>query len=155
MQERYVFLASLYEVMEGNGVAISDDTRTAASMICKAWFATMALANEYSTEAPRGYTTPASPTVLGWFLVAVIWAFPCIHIFSLSRECCRTRPRTVCAFKHGACGNFFQRTAENGIHSAWVIHSNADRLIVRSQEGTPLSSTQTSLDSATKFVGPM
>lgn len=35
MQERYVFLASLYEVMEGNGVAISDDTRTAATMIFK------------------------------------------------------------------------------------------------------------------------
>lgn len=35
MQERYTFLASLYEVMEGNGVAISDDTRTAANMIVK------------------------------------------------------------------------------------------------------------------------
>lgn len=35
MQERYTFLASLYEVMEGNGVAIGDDTRTAANMITK------------------------------------------------------------------------------------------------------------------------
>ncbi len=35
MQERYTFLASLYEVMEGNGVAITDDTRTAANMIVK------------------------------------------------------------------------------------------------------------------------
>eukprot|EP00903_Cladosiphon_okamuranus_P017642 g16249.t1 len=35
MQERYTFLSSLYEVMEGNGVAISDDTRTAANMIVK------------------------------------------------------------------------------------------------------------------------
>lgn len=35
IQERYVFLASLYEVMEGNGVVISDDTRTAANMIFK------------------------------------------------------------------------------------------------------------------------
>ncbi|CAM9257500.1 unnamed protein product [Scytosiphon promiscuus] len=34
-QERYTFLASLYEVMEGNGVAITDDTRTAANMIAK------------------------------------------------------------------------------------------------------------------------
>lgn len=35
MQERYIFLASLYEMMEGNGVAINDDTRTAAKMILK------------------------------------------------------------------------------------------------------------------------
>lgn len=35
MQERYTFLASLYEVMEGNGVVIGDDTRTAANMIVK------------------------------------------------------------------------------------------------------------------------
>ncbi|CAM9285898.1 unnamed protein product [Ectocarpus sp. 6 AP-2014] len=35
MQERYTFLASLYEVMEGNGVTITDDTRTAANMIVK------------------------------------------------------------------------------------------------------------------------
>lgn len=35
MQERYIFLASLYEIMEGNGVAISEDTRTAANMIAK------------------------------------------------------------------------------------------------------------------------
>ncbi|CAM9719852.1 unnamed protein product, partial [Ectocarpus sp. 8 AP-2014] len=35
MQERYSFLASLYEVMEGNGVTITDDTRTAANMIVK------------------------------------------------------------------------------------------------------------------------
>eukprot|EP00904_Undaria_pinnatifida_P005405 jgi/Undpi1/1995/HiC_scaffold_12.g05382.m1 len=35
MQERYTFLSSLYEVMEGNGVAIGDETRTAANMIVK------------------------------------------------------------------------------------------------------------------------
>lgn len=35
MQERYTFLASLYEVMEGSGVVIGDDTRTAANMIVK------------------------------------------------------------------------------------------------------------------------
>lgn len=35
MQERYVFLASMYEIMEGSGVAINDDMRTAASMIVK------------------------------------------------------------------------------------------------------------------------
>lgn len=35
MQERYTFLASLYEVMEGNGVVIGDDTRTAANVIVK------------------------------------------------------------------------------------------------------------------------
>lgn len=35
MQERYTFLASLYEVMEGNGVVIGDDTRTAANLIVK------------------------------------------------------------------------------------------------------------------------
>ncbi|CAM9656208.1 unnamed protein product [Ascophyllum nodosum] len=35
MQERYTFVASLYEVMKGNGVVIGDDTRTAANMIVK------------------------------------------------------------------------------------------------------------------------
>lgn len=35
MQERYTFLAALYEVMEGSGVVIGDDTRTAANMIVK------------------------------------------------------------------------------------------------------------------------
>lgn len=69
MQERYAFLSSLYEMMEGNGVVVEDDTRTAANMIAKVcsqrpwWYARYPKSRERARERENLYsTTSTAPT---------------------------------------------------------------------------------------------